>query len=379
MRYSSQIDESLSPGSAHGLGMHVFGRQNPPTQTLRTQASSTQASSTQASSTQASSTQASSTQASSTQAPRTQALDTLAFGAATTSSWRAPTSGDSNVAPMAQGNSEAGSGLGDAKLAVVFRQIRAINELNEADMARRIGTGIDVVLSFEAGNVDALPPWPETARLIERYAALGGVDPAPLLSRILSLQTLPVIPPPRVERQPDPVQILSDALRRAPAPAQPAPPDRSTAHRRSDQSRAPQQPLPEPAVPVAAAPAASPIGFAARSRLTEEPATERPRTVQPRATEPVATPQTAARRRRRVRNTILALSPVLLLLALFVGLRAAPGTVYALAHTLPAPIGSATRGVIDVIAAQTATFKDGMRWIEVDDPRLRKAHRLPTR
>jgi hypothetical protein len=328
MRYSSQIDGILSPRPARGLGPSALGVQD--------------------------------------------------FAGR----WAAPTSGDPGVAPTGQDRrkSEPSALAGDAKLAVVFRQIRAISGLNEAEMARRIGSGIDVVLSFEAGNVDALPPWPETARLIERYAALGGVDPAPLLSRILSLQTLPVVPPPLVrqaERQTDPVQMLSDALRRAPGPEM-----------GPSAFKAAVQDLPAAALqtariatPDAAAPAAaSPIGFAARSRLQEEPATERPRTAPLRPAETaVLTASTTARRRRRMRNTALVLSPLLLVIALFIGLQVAPRPVYALAHKLPSPVGPATRSVIDVFAAQTATFRDGLRWIELDDPRLRKAQRLNTR
>jgi hypothetical protein len=284
-------------------------------------------------------------------------------------------------------------GQTDAALANVFQKIRAIAQLSEMDMARRLGTGVDVVLNFEAGAVDALPAWPETARLVERYAALGGVDPAPILTRLLNLQTLPVAPPPTAS-----LALLRDAevmgrassttespalprtvvppieLRTAPAPRPPA-------QQMGMAAPLAGQPLNSYAAPLATVQPVTtevPVGFVARSKLhtgaTDAPVRTRP----PAAGERDAALTAAAqsRRRRRLIKTLLATSPLTFFLLVVILVQTVPGPVYAVTRALPGLIGTSTRGLVDMIVLQTAVFKDGLRWIDAADPRQRKGHRL---
>jgi transcriptional regulator with XRE-family HTH domain len=270
---------------------------------------------------------------------------------------------------------------GDVRLAAVFKQIRAILGLSEAEMARHLGTDLGTVLDFESGIVDALPPWPVTAQLVERYAQLGLVDPAPILSRLIQLQAPPLQPP---AFQPAP-------LAPAPRPAFLAPPGERLPPPSYDYSGAIQvargqtyEPRDLPVQPTAPAPPraetteAAHLGFPSRSKLRTAAAGEPTR---PPSSEDASVIEAAARarRRRRIRRTSLAASPLLFLLGLFVMLQTAPRPVYAMTQILPGVLGTTARGLVDVMAMQTATFKDGLRWIDVGDPRLRKGDRLAKR
>jgi transcriptional regulator with XRE-family HTH domain len=249
---------------------------------------------------------------------------------------------------------------GDARLAAVFKQIRAILGITEMEMARRLSTDIGTVLDFESGVVEALPPWPITARLVERYAILGGVDPAPILTRLINLQT-PALAP----TEPAPVRLPSTPV----SPLQRSP---QAAHRTP-------QPTP-PAPPLEPATEAPHLGFAGRSKVrTVTTDAERTRTASAARTDNIADVAMRTRRRRRVRRTILAASPFLVLVSIFALLQVAPRPIYAATRVLPGAVGSTARGLVDVMAMQTAHYKDGLRWIDAGDPRLRKGDRLSGR
>jgi hypothetical protein len=72
----------------------------------------------------------------------------------------------------------------DAEVAELFRDLRSATALSENDLAMRLGTHSDVVLALEQGALYALPPWPETCRVVNGYGALLNLDVRPLLRRI---------------------------------------------------------------------------------------------------------------------------------------------------------------------------------------------------
>jgi hypothetical protein len=72
----------------------------------------------------------------------------------------------------------------DAEVAELFRDLRAATSLSEMDLAARLGTRADVVQALEHGALYALPPWPETCRVVNNYGALLNLDVRPLLRRI---------------------------------------------------------------------------------------------------------------------------------------------------------------------------------------------------
>jgi hypothetical protein len=147
----------------------------------------------------------------------------------------------------------------DAEVAELFRDLRAATALSEIDLAGRLGTRADVVQALEQGALYALPPWAETCRVVNAYGALLNLDVRPLLRRIyaqlesgivgLQPKTMPDVP---VMTPPEP-QDYSFAPRHAagapatnpldipwPPPAQQAPPPRNA------WPNAPQSPQPQP-------------------------------------------------------------------------------------------------------------------------------------
>lgn len=273
---------------------------------------------------------------------------------------------------------------GDAKLAAVFRQMRAIVGLSEAEMARRIGTNLSTVLDFEAGAVHALPAWPEIVRIVDRYAELSEIDPSPILSRLLTL--IPASAP----TQPVPIQPIGPSASK-PTARKLAPPITIAAKPTVRQALPPGPSL---------VPSAPPATLVTRieSTVQNEPgSTELPPGFDGRAREREATARTArqqaaagdtheqgravaaARRRRRTRRTIALTLPIVAVAGLFVAMLMAPRPFYGLARLLPAPIDMPVRGMVDLAVTQTAPMREGLRWIEMDDPRIRKGDRIGVR
>lgn len=72
----------------------------------------------------------------------------------------------------------------DAEVAELFRDLRSASNLTETDLAARLGTRIEVVQALEQGALYALPPWAETCRIVNGYGAMLQLDVRPLLRRI---------------------------------------------------------------------------------------------------------------------------------------------------------------------------------------------------
>lgn len=72
----------------------------------------------------------------------------------------------------------------DAEVAELFRDLRAASTLTEMELATRLATRVEVVQALEQGALYALPPWPETCRVVNAYGALLNLDVRPLLRRI---------------------------------------------------------------------------------------------------------------------------------------------------------------------------------------------------
>jgi transcriptional regulator with XRE-family HTH domain len=179
-----------------------------------------------------------------------------------------------------------------------FRDLRQAFHLSQAQAAQRIATRIDIIAALEAGQVRALPPWPETCRIVRAYTALAGLDPRPAL---LSLEIL----------------LASDV--RAPAP----------------------RPRPRKRVLAAAAAGLREVweghfGQAARALFV--------------ITVPVA---------------------LILLVTQTSVLEAAVAK-------LPPSVARIVRGAQNYVIVQLAPVRDGLRWIDVPDPRTRRSDKLQT-
>lgn len=206
------------------------------------------------------------------------------------------------------------SGGRDDQLGQIFRNMRVALKLTREGLARRLATHPHTIDDFEAGAVGSLPHWKETSRVVRGYCELLRLDPQPILWRLQG----------RIQGSPGHVA--------APAP----------------------QPAARTMPPAAARP-------------PYEPRTAR--------TEPRERP---ARRRRRARALFALSAPVALVAAIVYLAQVAPWPVYKLVAFLPDQIEMPVRAGLDYLLLLTAPRRDGLRWIEVSDPQLRKADKLQT-
>ena len=84
-------------------------------------------------------------------------------------------------------------------------------------------------------------------------------------------------------------------------------------------------------------------------------------------------------RRHLWAGTLFALSmPVALVAALVYLAHAAPQPMYRTIALLPGPFRTTARNGLDYLVLIAAPHREGLRWIEVNDPQLRKADKLQT-
>jgi hypothetical protein len=82
----------------------------------------------------------------------------------------------------------------DAEVAELFRDLRLAANLDESQLADRLDTQVEVVQALEQGTLYALPPWPETSRVVTAYGQLLNLDVQPLLRRVYAQVEAGVIP-----------------------------------------------------------------------------------------------------------------------------------------------------------------------------------------
>jgi hypothetical protein len=205
----------------------------------------------------------------------------------------------------------------DPQLGQIFINMRRAMNVSRETIARRLATRASTIDDFEAGAVAALPHWKETHRIVRGYCELLRLDPEPILWRI-----------------------------------------RSNLDGLSNQAR--PMPVQRPHTPTG--PVVRSNGMPAAMMRNEEE-TERPK---------------AARRRRRMRTLFTLSAPVALLAGLVYAAQAAPQFVYPVIAMLPDRLEVPVRAGIEYMVLMTAPSRDGLRWIEVSDPQVRKADKLPT-
>lgn len=202
----------------------------------------------------------------------------------------------------------------DQQIARIFTSMRAALKVSRETVARRLATSPAIIEDLEAGAVHALPQWKETERIVRTYCELLRIDPTPLLWR-----------------------LRSDMLAHA------GPPAGSPVLTRPNTSP-PTQPPPAPSVL---------RGGSRRKRRGE-------------------------RRRGRAIKLFALGVPVAFVAGLAYLVHVAPAPFYRGVAALPDPVGKPARVGLDYVALATATRRDGLRWIEFSDPRLRKADKLHT-
>lgn len=204
------------------------------------------------------------------------------------------------------------------EVARFFHDLRGALRLTPAQAAQALATRVDIIAALERGQIGALPPWPETCRIVRTYAGLAGLDPRPVLH---SLEQLFVSAP------------------RAPVP------------------RGPRRPL-LPNLGRKGAPIFRAIGGGGRR---------------------------AAAAARNVRDVVnehagrpgMALFTVTMGVALIL-LVTQTAVLEAAVSQLPPSMKRIVRGAQNYVIVHLAPVRDGLRWIDVPDPRTRRSDKLQT-
>jgi cytoskeletal protein RodZ len=185
----------------------------------------------------------------------------------------------------------------EAEVARFFRDLRAALQMSQAQAAQRLATRMDIIAALEAGDVSALPPWPECCRIVRTYTAPVGLDPRPILH---SLEALLAI----AARKPKPARS-------------------------------------NPAANPAIAAVSANVGRLLRGR--------------------------------NGRALFAVAVPVGLLVLL-----TQTSVLEAAVAQLPPSVVRIVRGAQDYVTLQLAPVRDGLRWIDVRDPRSRRSDKLRT-
>jgi hypothetical protein len=197
-----------------------------------------------------------------------------------------------------------------------FQDLRRAFRISQAQAAQRLATRVDIVAALEAGQIGGLPPWPETCRIVRTYAGLAGLDPRPILHSMELLFTMAPRPP---------VSVRQNLLPR----------------------------LGRQGAPLLAA-----LGTGRKAALN------------------AATRGVDAMQHRNAR-TGLALSAAAVFVALVV-LVTQTSVLEAAVSQLPPSVARIVRGAHDYVIVRMAPVRDGLRWIDVSDPRSRRSDKLQT-
>lgn len=211
----------------------------------------------------------------------------------------------------------------DVQLGQIFTNMRLAMKVSRDTIARRLATSAFVIEAFETGTVPNLPHWRETARIVRGYCDLLRLDPEPILWRLKSHYHASGLP----------LGLLAHDGARASGPQ--------------------TQGADAQAVTVRTTPKSTTASRQVDAR--------------------------AERRRRRRRSRLLVLSaPVLLAGVLALSAQRAQAPVYALVGMLPdgfrAPLSAGFNALVETMAP----VRDGLRWVELSDPQLRKSDKLQT-
>lgn len=229
-----------------------------------------------------------------------------------------------------------------ALIARFFIDLRQALRLTVPQAAHYLQVQPDVIEAFETGQVEYLPPWSETAAIIMTYTSMAGVNGRPVINAIGTLLTHLSVPA-------------------APSAAFPA-------SRPMPQQEPPQWPPPPQRVPQVrqmgrpSEPGAAPLGLATSSRNLLKAGSAI-------ANGARRLPQEALKQvRRRPQRALYALSLPLGLLVIFMH-----SSIFA---SVSQPFEMAVQWVSTYIQEHYGPVRDGMRYIEVDDPETRRADKL---
>ncbi|MEQ1671006.1 MAG: helix-turn-helix domain-containing protein [Hyphomicrobium sp.] len=217
-------------------------------------------------------------------------------------------------APVHAAAPAAASAQSRANIARLFFDLRAALQATPQQAAAQLMTRPETVLALETGHFEAMPHWPEAARIVMAYTALAGIDGRPVLSAM--------------------AEVLRESAASQPAPPQAALPAQGHHHFPVDRLRQAGSALAHGAI-----------------RLPAD-----------------ALKQVRERPERALYAVSLPLGIVLLLLN--------TSALQAAFDHVPRPVARMAQDVRQFFQEKFAPVREGMRWIEVDDPRRRRGDKL---
>lgn len=222
--------------------------------------------------------------------------------------------------------SERSTGI-DERLASIFQDMRRGLNIPADKLALALKTTPHIIQLLESGQVRAFPPWPETVRIVTELGRLYRVDTGPILNRIRDR-----VGPAGLAQVPAQQETTTISAKAVAATLD----SRHPLVRAMSRGRS-------------------------RKQASLDPDTQR----------------RAKRRKRRAAKTLFTLSaPVALVGGLVWLAQAQPSAVLRAVSALPEPLARLVRPAANALIVQLAPSRDGMRWIEVGDPRLRKTDKL---
>lgn len=224
------------------------------------------------------------------------------------------------VAPPNGDTQRAHSAHIRTNIARLFQDLRTAMRITPQQAATYLQTSVETIAALESGQFEYLPPWPEIARVITAYAAMAGIDGQPVIAAI------------------------GDVLRQeaqAYAIAQPHQPPAPVNARHHGAHHLPVDRLLQ-------------AGSALANGAKRLPAD--------------AMKQVRERPERAFYAVSLPLGIVLLLLN--------TSALQAAFDHVPRPVSRMAQVVRQYFQEQFAPVREGLRWIEVDDPRRRRGDKL---
>ncbi len=231
---------------------------------------------------------------------------------------------------------ERTSGL-DESLGSLIGDMRLALGMTPGELALRLGTTVDTIMTLEQGRLRGLPHWEETQRIVAGFCALHRVDPRPLLQRIYE--------------QTSPTHLG-------------APPERGL----GALQRAAERTEPRPTARMAPQPEAKPSRRAAKSSTRSVESTSRPAKKKAKV---------RVRTRGRGRALMAVAGPMVIIAAAVWMVQAQPRALREAITVLPSSVAQPMLSSLDALSVRLSPRRDGLKWIEVADPSSRKADKLP--
>jgi len=233
----------------------------------------------------------------------------------------------------------------DPEIARLFSELRSFLALSVPAAAGRLGTHPGVIAALETGRLDLLPPWSETARVVSAYILLAHLEPRPALDRLA--RQMGVV---RTANAPVPQVAYNARL-----------------HAHSQVARE------EAATPVARI-----LGRLSQAAIRAQERARSPSLLSEWAHHLRETAHGLAATMRGARAPVRWV--VVGALGLIILGSAAPSAVLQASVTgISQPISGLWRSLNGQAAEVRVRLREGLKWIEVDDPRQRRSDKLPSR